>query len=189
TRRCCAGSGGPATRRRPSTPGSTWGGCAPSWNGPGTSRCSSPSRGLVTASPPPPSHDRDRAAPGGRGQPAGAGAVMPMTGRRWLAGAALAGLAAATLSACGPSATAPPAAGGSADLPAVTARSFSMDFSQMRKLRAVTRLGSGKIGVLLPDTTTSPRYTEFDAPYLARALEAAGLSRSQFMITNAQGSD
>jgi D-xylose transport system substrate-binding protein len=114
---------------------------------------------------------------------------MPMTGRRWLAGAALAGLAAATLSACGPSATAPSAAAGSADLPAVTARSFSMDFSQMRKLRAVTRLGTGKIGVLLPDTTTSPRYTEFDAPYLARALEAAGLSRSQFMITNAQGSD
>jgi D-xylose transport system substrate-binding protein len=114
---------------------------------------------------------------------------MPMTARRWLAGTALAGLAAATLGACSPSATAPSAAAGSTTLPAVTARSFSMDFSQMRKLRAVTRLGSGKIGVLLPDTTTSPRYTEFDAPYLARALEAAGLSRSQFMITNAQGSD
>ena len=43
--------------------------------------------------------------------------------------------------------------------------------------------------MLLPDTTTSPRYTEFDAPYLARALQAAGLRRSQFFITNAQGSD
>ncbi len=43
--------------------------------------------------------------------------------------------------------------------------------------------------MLLPDTMTSPRYSEFDAPYLARALQAAGLRRSQFFITNAQGSD
>jgi D-xylose transport system substrate-binding protein len=73
--------------------------------------------------------------------------------------------------------------------PAVSAGSFTTDFSVMRKLREVALLSGGKIGVLLPDTTTSPRYTEFDAPYLARALEAAGLSRSQFIITNAHGSD
>ena len=59
----------------------------------------------------------------------------------------------------------------------------------MRRLRTLSRLGTGKIGVLLPDTMTSPRYSEFDAPYLARALQAAGLRRSQFFITNAQGSD
>jgi D-xylose transport system substrate-binding protein len=71
----------------------------------------------------------------------------------------------------------------------VSAASFRDDFSVMRKLAGLSRIGTGKIGVLLPDTTTSPRYTEFDAPYLARALQAAGLSRSQFIITNAQGSD
>ena len=74
-------------------------------------------------------------------------------------------------------------------IPSVSARSFTTDFSVMRRLRTLSRLGKGKIGVLLPDTMTSPRYSEFDAPYLARALQAAGLRRSQFFITNAQGSD
>ena len=74
-------------------------------------------------------------------------------------------------------------------IPSVSAGSFTTDFSMMRRLRTLSRLGTGKIGVLLPDTMTSPRYSEFDAPYLARALQAAGLRRSQFFITNAQGSD
>ena len=33
------------------------------------------------------------------------------------------------------------------------------------------------VGVLLPDTTTSARYVEFDAPYLKQAFEAAGSRR------------
>jgi D-xylose transport system substrate-binding protein len=74
-------------------------------------------------------------------------------------------------------------------IPSVAAGAFTTGFSLMRRLKAVTRLGTGKVGVLLPDTTTSPRYAEFDAPYLARALQEAGLSRSQFIITNAEGSD
>ena len=44
------------------------------------------------------------------------------------------------------------------------------------------------VGVLLPDTTTSARYVEFDAPYLKQAFEAAGLKSNQFKIDNAQGS-
>jgi D-xylose transport system substrate-binding protein len=44
------------------------------------------------------------------------------------------------------------------------------------------------VGVLLPDTTTSARYVEFDAPYLTKAFEAAGLKSSQFKVDNAQGS-
>jgi D-xylose transport system substrate-binding protein len=43
--------------------------------------------------------------------------------------------------------------------------------------------------VILPDTVSSARYTEFDAPYLTKALQAAGLSSSQFTVQNAQGSD
>ena len=37
-----------------------------------------------------------------------------------------------------------------------------------------------RVVVLLPDTTTSQRYTQFDAPYLTKAFEAAGLSTGQF---------
>jgi D-xylose transport system substrate-binding protein len=44
------------------------------------------------------------------------------------------------------------------------------------------------IGVLLPDTTTSTRYVQYDAPYLTQAFEAAGLTSDQFKVDNAQGS-
>ncbi len=42
------------------------------------------------------------------------------------------------------------------------------------------------MGVILPDTTTSARYTEFDAPMLTNALKAAGLKP---IVDNAQGDD
>ena len=45
------------------------------------------------------------------------------------------------------------------------------------------------MAVILPDTVTSARYIQFDAPYLTQALTAAGLSSSQFTVQNAQGSD
>lgn len=43
---------------------------------------------------------------------------------------------------------------------------------------------SGKVGVILPDTTSSARYTQYDAPLLKQALSAAGLTP---IIQNAQG--
>ena len=106
-----------------------------------------------------------------------------------VAALAAAGLAGGGLTGCGrPPAPRSAAAQGEV-IPPVPAEAFTRGFSAMRRLRALSQLGAGKIGVLLPDTTTSPRYTEFDAPYLARALQEAGLSRSQFIITNARGSD
>ena len=36
---------------------------------------------------------------------------------------------------------------------------------------------SGKVGVILPDTTSSTRYTLYDAPLLTKALKAAGHHR------------
>src|SRR6185312_17806 len=66
--------------------------------------------------------------------------------------------------------------------------SFTVDFAQMKRLKGLASEGKGKIGVLLPDTTTSARYVEFDAPYLKDAFEAAGLSPSDFKIDNAHGS-
>ena len=45
------------------------------------------------------------------------------------------------------------------------------------------------IGVILPDTTSSTRWVNFDQPYLTAALADAGFNQSQFRIDNAQGSD
>ena len=71
----------------------------------------------------------------------------------------------------------------------LSATSFTSDFSAMASLKALAAEGKGKIGVLLPETTTSARYTSFDAPYLKEALTMAGLAPDQFVITNAQGSE
>jgi len=70
----------------------------------------------------------------------------------------------------------------------ISAASFTSDFSAMKTLTSVASAGKGMIGVLLPDTTSSARYVEFDAPYLTKAFEAAGLSSSDFKIDNAQAS-
>jgi D-xylose transport system substrate-binding protein len=59
----------------------------------------------------------------------------------------------------------------------------------MSTLKPLASSGKGNVAVLLPDTVSSARYTEFDAPYLTQALTAAGLTSSQFSVQNAQGSD
>ncbi|HEY1625968.1 MAG TPA: substrate-binding domain-containing protein [Streptosporangiaceae bacterium] len=59
----------------------------------------------------------------------------------------------------------------------------------MATLKPLATAGKGNVAVILPDTVSSARYTEFDAPYLSEALAAAGLSPTQFTVQNAQGSD
>ena len=71
----------------------------------------------------------------------------------------------------------------------LTATSFTSDFSAMAQLKDRAAKVKGKIAVLLPETTTSARYTSFDQPYLRKAFEAAGLTADQYIITNAQGSE
>ncbi len=71
---------------------------------------------------------------------------------------------------------------------ALTASSFTRDFSAMAQLKSVAAKGKGSIAVILPDTVTSARYTEFDAPDLTKAFQTAGLSSSDFSVKNAQGS-
>jgi D-xylose transport system substrate-binding protein len=78
--------------------------------------------------------------------------------------------------------------GSTATTVAVTATSFTADFSAMAQLKTLAGQGKGKIGVLLPDTTTSARYESFDRPYLTKAFQAAGLTANDFKIDNAQGS-
>ena len=58
----------------------------------------------------------------------------------------------------------------------------------MAKVKDLAAKGTGLIGVLLPDTTTSARYESFDRPYLEKAFQQAGLSKDQYKIDNAQGS-
>ena len=50
---------------------------------------------------------------------------------------------------------------------------------------ATTLKATGKVGVILPDTTSSTRYTLYDKPLLQKALSAAGLTPD---IQNAGGS-
>jgi D-xylose transport system substrate-binding protein len=45
------------------------------------------------------------------------------------------------------------------------------------------------VGVILPDTTSSARWVDFDQPYLTDAFADAGYSSVQFNVQNAQGSD
>ena len=70
----------------------------------------------------------------------------------------------------------------------ISVTSFTADFSAMAQLKALASQGKGLVGVLLPDTTTSQRYEQFDRPYLTKAFQAAGLTNAQFKIDNAQGS-
>ncbi len=103
--------------------------------------------------------------------------------------ATVAGLA-VVAAACGSSSNKP--SGGSHSsvaVPQISATQFNRTFSVMAELKPLAKIGKGNVAVILPDTVSSARYTEFDAPYLTKALEAAGLSASQFTVQNAQGSD
>ena len=59
----------------------------------------------------------------------------------------------------------------------------------MSTLKPLASAGKGKVAAILPDTVTSTRYVEFDAPYITKALTLAGLSSSDIIVQNAMGSD
>src|SRR4030088_2938356 len=95
------------------------------------------------------------------------------------------GALAIVLAACG-SSTAAPAA--TATVPAgLSITSFDQSFSFMTNLKRVTAAGSGLVGVILPDTTSSTRYVTFALPYLKKAFDMAGYTTSQYKIDNAGG--
>jgi len=105
--------------------------------------------------------------------------------RRYLVGAAVAALAmgaATTLPAVTAGASSKKAA------PKVSYKSFTLTFKTMKGLKSLAKEGKGKIGAILPTTTSSTRYVEFDAPYLTEAMKDAGLKPSQFTVENALGS-
>jgi D-xylose transport system substrate-binding protein len=77
----------------------------------------------------------------------------------------------------------------SAAAPTISATSFTSDFSAMKALMSLAAAGKGKVAAILPDTTSSTRYVEFDAPDLKKAAAAAGLPASDMIVQNALGSD
>jgi len=108
--------------------------------------------------------------------------------RRTSASIGILGVAAAlSLTACGSSNSSSPSAGGSSSGGGVTAAcSLDNPPQSAAELPKSVDLGktSGKVGVILPDTTSSTRYTQYDAPLLTKALKDAGITPD---VQNAQG--
>jgi D-xylose transport system substrate-binding protein len=71
----------------------------------------------------------------------------------------------------------------------VNDRTFNARFTTMKYLRDIVTKGHGSIAVILPDTVSSARWADFDAPAFKSAFNAAGLKPSQYIVQNALGSD
>jgi D-xylose transport system substrate-binding protein len=93
--------------------------------------------------------------------------------------------AAACSSSSSPSSSTPT----SSSVPKISYSSFNLSFSAMTKIKSLAARGKGNVAAILPDTVSSTRYVEFDAPYLKKSMELAGLKSSQIVIQNALGSD
>jgi D-xylose transport system substrate-binding protein len=78
---------------------------------------------------------------------------------------------------------------GGSSTPGISVTSFTSDFSAMNALRSLAASGKGKVAAILPDTTSSTRYVEFDAPMLKQAAAAGGLPSGDMTVENALGSD
>jgi D-xylose transport system substrate-binding protein len=103
---------------------------------------------------------------------------------------AVAGSAALVIAACGSSSPSSSAGGSSsAAVPQLSLNQINNTFSAMATLKPLVAKGKGSIAVILPDTVTSTRYVEFDAPYLKESFQKAGLTSSQYTVQNALGSD
>jgi D-xylose transport system substrate-binding protein len=83
----------------------------------------------------------------------------------------------------------PVGAGAASKAPTISVTQFKSTFAVMKTLKPLVKEGKGKVAAILPDTTTSTRYVEFDAPDLTKAMQAAGLPSSDIVVQNAQGSD
>jgi D-xylose transport system substrate-binding protein len=110
----------------------------------------------------------------------------------WVGLAAVVALIAAGCGSSGSSSSTPQ---GSNTIPSVSISSFTVDvastMSKFKPLTAFATKGANtlQVGVILPDTTSSTRYVNFDAPYLNAAFADAGYTQAQYRIDNAQGSD
>jgi D-xylose transport system substrate-binding protein len=150
---------------------------------------------------------RNRGQGGWHSRSQGHGTFRSLPKLGWVAVAAIAAM---VVAGCSSSSTAPaapaasvsagtsssPATGGSATVPSgLSISSFTVDIastmSQFKPLAAAATKGASslQIGVILPDTTSSTRWVDFDAPYMKEAFTDAGYTSSEFRIDNAQGID
>ena len=74
-------------------------------------------------------------------------------------------------------------------MPKLSLSQIDNSFSAMATLKPLAAKGKGNVTVILPDTVSSTRYVEFDAPYLKESFQKAGLKSSQYTVENALGSD
>jgi D-xylose transport system substrate-binding protein len=112
-----------------------------------------------------------------------------------LAAAGCSSSASSSSSSSAAGASSPASSSGSVTVPSVSIDSFTVNIaSTMSQFKALAQAGtkgasSLQVGVVLPDTTSSTRWVDFDAPYFKQAFLAAGFTSSEFRIDNAQGSD
>jgi D-xylose transport system substrate-binding protein len=116
------------------------------------------------------------------------------------AGLTAAGLSAALLvAACSSSTSSAPAptstagttapASASTGAPSLKVDAITPSFSALTTLSSLVPKGKGKVAIIMPDTTSSTRWRDFDAPYLNAAFTATGLPSSDFTLQNALGRD
>jgi D-xylose transport system substrate-binding protein len=107
--------------------------------------------------------------------------------RRFAVTGAAVALSAGTLAACGgDDNSSSDSSDGSSSQQITAACKLDNPPTSRAKAPPETSVGkaSGKVGVILPDTTSSTRYTLYDAPLLTKALTDAGLTPD---VQNAQG--
>jgi D-xylose transport system substrate-binding protein len=71
----------------------------------------------------------------------------------------------------------------------VAYNTFNRNFTTMASLKPIVAKGNGGITAILPDTVSSTRYVEFDAPFLIEAMQKAGVPQSDINVENADGND
>jgi D-xylose transport system substrate-binding protein len=104
---------------------------------------------------------------------------------------AVAGSAALVIAACGSSSSSGSSGSSpsASSVPQLSLSQIDNTFSAMATLKPLAAKGKGNVTVILPDTVSSTRYVEFDAPYLKESFQKAGLTSSQYVVQNALGSD
>jgi D-xylose transport system substrate-binding protein len=102
---------------------------------------------------------------------------------------AIASSAALFIAACGSSNSGSGGKLSASQVPKLSYTDFNLSFSAMSKIKILASHGTGSVAAILPDTVSSTRYVEFDAPYLRKSMLDAGLKSNQIIIQNAQGSD
>ena len=103
--------------------------------------------------------------------------------------ALVAGLAVATGAVASTSVAATPKASAHTASISLSLAQLNNTFSAMARLKPVAAKGSGGIAAILPDTTSSDRWVEFDAPYIKEAALKAGIPSKDITVQNAGGSD